>query len=153
QKERAAKINLSTFLLDEGLRLCEKGDVDLGMLWLARSLENAPKKGADDLQRVIRVNLAGWSRLTHHLRAFWDVPGNAVEQAVFSLDGETILSLCRSGFQPQEIKLEARIFDASTGKLTGTSGGGLLPAPWHPPSSGLIMQPAQGWPQTRLFSP
>jgi hypothetical protein len=47
--------------LDSGLMEAERGDVGLGLLWMARSLETAPLQ-TDDLERIVRVNLAGWRR-------------------------------------------------------------------------------------------
>jgi WD40 repeat protein len=47
--------------LDRGLAEAERGNVGLGLLWMARSLETVPS-GADDLARVVRINLAGWRR-------------------------------------------------------------------------------------------
>src|SRR5262249_29823599 len=70
QKERAARVDLATLRLDKGLEFCEKGEVDLGLLWLARGLESAPED-ADDLQRVIRINLAAWSHQTSHLQGIF----------------------------------------------------------------------------------
>src|SRR5262249_29714513 len=124
QKEREARITLSTFLLDKGLGLCEQGDVDLGLLWLARSLENAPPDPGD-LQRVIRINLAAWRPLAPQLRAF--VPLGEDAEAVFGPDGETVVAWFRS--RPGDVKREARVFDASTGKQIGTPFGGPLPTP------------------------
>src|SRR5262249_18788672 len=45
--------------LDRGLGLCEQGHADYGLLWLARGLQLAPAD-ADELQRLLRLNLAGW---------------------------------------------------------------------------------------------
>jgi serine/threonine protein kinase/WD40 repeat protein/tetratricopeptide (TPR) repeat protein len=85
-KERQAKIELSTFFLDKGLDYCERGEVGVGMLWLARSLETVPD-GAADLERVIRINLAAWRYEHVSLKAFFRM--NA-KHAVFSPDGGTI---------------------------------------------------------------
>jgi WD40 repeat protein len=45
-----------------GRALCEQGHRKHGLLWLARALELADRAGDNDLQRVARVNLAGWER-------------------------------------------------------------------------------------------
>src|SRR5262249_35841494 len=47
--------------LDRGLGEAERGEVALGMLWMARGLETIPP-GADDLAWTIRATLAGWRR-------------------------------------------------------------------------------------------
>jgi WD40 repeat protein/serine/threonine protein kinase len=55
---------LATLAFERGLSLCERGEVGPGMHWLVRALNLTP---ADDheLDRVIRLNLAGWrSRLS-----------------------------------------------------------------------------------------
>jgi WD40 repeat protein/serine/threonine protein kinase/Flp pilus assembly protein TadD len=134
QKERDAKINLSTFLLDKGLGLCEQGDVDVGMLWLARALKEAPAD-AGDLDRVIRVNLAGWRHLAPHLRVMtlpgWDAG------AYFGPDGDTIVAWSSSGIG--EPKREARVFDASTGKQIGPPFGGPVPTLAGQPGTSRVL--------------
>jgi WD40 repeat protein/serine/threonine protein kinase len=88
--ERAAKIDLSTFLLDKGLALCENGKVGLGLLWLARSLEVAPDD-ATDLQRTIRINLGAWSHQVSHLRGMMPEQSYQGAEADFSPDSKTLL--------------------------------------------------------------
>jgi hypothetical protein len=53
--------------LEQGVLLCKSGEIASGMLWLVRGLEEAPD-GSEDLQRVLRGNLAGWRRHLHPLR-------------------------------------------------------------------------------------
>jgi WD40 repeat protein/serine/threonine protein kinase len=69
-----------------GLHLCEQGDSGLGILWLARSLETAPES-ADDLQRVIRANLAGWGNALRPLLALQETPSEVLALA-YSPDGK-----------------------------------------------------------------
>ena len=70
--------------LDRGIAEAERGDVGLGMLWMARSLETLPA-GADDLEWTIRVNLDAWQK---HLLVLTDCveppPGRVM---AFSPDG------------------------------------------------------------------
>src|SRR5262249_24374389 len=67
--QRALAQQLSTRLaMERGLFLCEQGEAARGMLWLAHSLEIVPAS-ARDLEREIRMNLAGWQHQMHHLRA------------------------------------------------------------------------------------
>jgi serine/threonine protein kinase/WD40 repeat protein/tetratricopeptide (TPR) repeat protein len=133
-EKRQAQVSLSTFLLDRGLALCEQGEVDLGLLWLARALGQAPED-AGDLQRVIRVNLAAWSRQTHHLRAV--LPLRMDTEATFSPDGQALLVVDRGGYT--ERKREARPFDVSAGRQVGAPFGGPLPTPSGLPLSSRIL--------------
>ncbi|MBY0524155.1 MAG: protein kinase [Gemmataceae bacterium] len=95
----------ASLALDQGLRLCEKGDVNRGMLWLARSLEIAPKD-AEDLQRAIRANVDRWSSHLHTLKncVQHDKPVLAV---AFSRDGR----LAITGGEDRT----ARVWDLATG--------------------------------------
>src|SRR5262245_8149296 len=124
REKRQAQISLSTFLLDKGLDRCEQGEVGLGMLWLARSLEKAPDDAAD-LQRVIRMNLASWRHRMSPLKAVLPHQG-AVQRVAFSQDGRTILTVSEVGHQGIQllstafIKGEVRRWDAVTGKPLGS---------------------------------
>src|SRR5262249_28364065 len=103
--------------LDRGLRLCEE-DVAQGMLWLARSVELAPKD--DGLQRAARMNLAAWRR---HLPA-----GGAYAEygrpahIAFGADGR---GAATAGAEVGTQKGELRLWEAATGKP--------LSPPWKPP--------------------
>jgi WD40 repeat protein len=44
--------------LERGLKLCEQGDINTGLLWLVRALEEAGNDA--EMQRAIRLNLAAW---------------------------------------------------------------------------------------------
>jgi WD40 repeat protein len=93
--------------LDRGLALCEQGDVDLGFLWLARGLEIAPDD-AEDLQRVLRANLAGWRPRLVALCGFQH--DTRISSLAFSPDGKTILS---------GVSETAQLWDAATGRSVG----------------------------------
>lgn len=83
-----AEYRLAENYLDRGLILCDQGDIGTGMLWLARSLQTAPAEAAD-LQWAIRVNLTGWSRQLHHLKAVLQHQGPVLAVA-YSPDGQTV---------------------------------------------------------------
>ncbi len=83
-----AEYRLAENYLDRALGLCERGEVGLGLLWLAHSLEKAPAD-ADGLQRVIRANLAGWRDRLNPLKACWAHEGEVLTGA-FSRDGKTV---------------------------------------------------------------
>src|SRR5262249_33818407 len=99
-----------------GLMLCESGETGRGLLWLARALEIAPPE-AEDLQRVIRLNLASWSQYVHPLRACLE-HDDTVTSAVWAGNGKVAVTACRDN--------KARVWDAATGTL-------LRPLP-HPSS-------------------
>src|SRR5262249_6839962 len=71
---RCLWINSSSRALGQGVTLCEQEDAARGMLWLARGLEITPDEDAD-LQQVLRINLAGWRRQVHPLRAAFSFQG------------------------------------------------------------------------------
>jgi WD40 repeat protein/tetratricopeptide (TPR) repeat protein/tRNA A-37 threonylcarbamoyl transferase component Bud32 len=90
-KRRRTYTRLSAEMaLDKGLTLCEQGDVRVGMLWLARSLEIAGGD-APDLEYVIRANLAYWRDQLQALLAVFPHNGPVMGVA-FSPDGKTILT-------------------------------------------------------------
>jgi WD40 repeat protein len=92
--------------LDRGVGYCEREDVALGMLWLARALELAGDEDRD-LQRVLRADLADWGSQLCPLKAL--LPGEArVSAAAFSRDGRTVVTGRLDG--------TAQLWDAATGK-------------------------------------
>jgi hypothetical protein len=76
--------------LDRGQLLCERGEINLGMLWLARSLELAPAD-EKDLHAVARASLASWRQQLLAPRGM--LPHAAEVRAVaMSPDGKTVLA-------------------------------------------------------------
>jgi WD40 repeat protein/predicted Ser/Thr protein kinase len=111
QLKKAQRLS-ADLALGKALSLSEQGEVARGMLWLAHSLEIATDAGADDLERVIRLNLAGWRRRLPPLRASLPHPAN-VNAVAFSPDGRTVLTGSRDG--------TARFWDATTGAARAVS--------------------------------
>jgi WD40 repeat protein len=79
--------------LDQGVRLCEQGEIRYGLLSLARALNLATRAGNTDLERVARIDLATWR---YHLvreraRLVYPLPA---EQTAFSPDGKIVAIAC-----------------------------------------------------------
>ena len=77
QQSVQVQLELARNQCNRGLALCERGEINHGILWLARSLNALPKfseelqPGADDLERLIRVNLSAWGSSLNELHAFY----------------------------------------------------------------------------------
>jgi WD40 repeat protein len=96
--------------LDQGLALCDRAEVDHGLLWLARSMELADGVGLHNLDRATRINLADWSGqlmqpiwTTEHLAPILDL--------AFSPDGKTLVSVGKDS--------HISIWNSETGKPSG----------------------------------
>jgi WD40 repeat protein/tRNA A-37 threonylcarbamoyl transferase component Bud32 len=72
QEARRAQRQAALMALDQGLGLCQEGEVGRGVLWLAHSLRVAPP--GDDLDRAARANLAAWSSRLHRPLTFPQPP-------------------------------------------------------------------------------
>jgi WD40 repeat protein/serine/threonine protein kinase len=92
-----------------GLHLCEQGDISLGILWLAHSLQTAPPD-AKDLQWAIRTNLAAWGETIWPLRATLAAPGEVLSLAC-SPDGKLAITGSEDG--------TAQLWDVATGQPLG----------------------------------
>jgi WD40 repeat protein/serine/threonine protein kinase len=95
--------------LSLGLHLCEQGNVSLGVLWLAQSLETAPAD-AQDLQWAIRTNLAAWGHTLRPLRASLPAPSGVLAVA-YSADSKLAVTGAEDG--------TAQLWDVATGEPFG----------------------------------
>src|SRR5262245_45036870 len=113
--------------LDRGLRLCEE-DVAQGLLWLARSVELAPKD--DGLQRAARMNLAAWRRRLHVLGAYAEY--GRPDHIAFGADGRVAVT---AGAEVGTQEVELRLWEAAIGKPLGP--------PWKHPEriASLALRP------------
>jgi WD40 repeat protein len=109
-EERRRYQRLSVNLaVDQGLRLCEEGDVGRGLLHLARTLE-AARDGQEGWQRVIRTNLDAWAHSLCSLQECLPHRGRVLA-AAWSPDGRFVLTGCTDR--------KALVWDVATGEPVG----------------------------------
>ena len=65
-----------------GLSLCEHGEVNRGLLWLAHALEVTPPRN-ENLASALRASLAAWSRRLTSLKVILRHPAARVAAALF----------------------------------------------------------------------
>jgi WD40 repeat protein len=109
-QRKAAERRAVELLLADGYNRGQTEDAARGMLWLARALPEAVKAGTPDLERSIRVHLAGFSHRLHRRRAEIAVDTPFLNGVAFGSDGRLVLTWGR----------EARLWDAVTGQPRGT---------------------------------
>jgi WD40 repeat protein/tRNA A-37 threonylcarbamoyl transferase component Bud32 len=67
-RKNAERLAVS-LILDRALGFCDRGQLSQGLLWLAHGVEVAERSEAsEDLRRILRANVALWSREHRHLR-------------------------------------------------------------------------------------
>lgn len=114
KREREARNALATLsarvMLDQGALVCSQGELDRGLLLLARGLDLAVQAQDNDLQRVARLNLAMWRQQLIRLRSSF-THKNIVMDAVFSPDGRTVLTGSHD--------MTAMLWEADTAKPVG----------------------------------
>jgi WD40 repeat protein len=114
QKQSAlGQRQLALRTLEQGLTLCDRGQVRPGMLYLARSLEIAdglPAPEAADVERAARVNLAAWRPELPALTWLFRHE-SAVHAVAVSPDGTQVLTGDDGG--------TVRLWDAADGRQHG----------------------------------
>jgi WD40 repeat protein len=78
-------------VLDRGVSLCERGETTDGLLWLARGLEQAAGTKANDLDFVLRANIAAWAGRSLMPRES-PLQGSSVTSVTFTPDGRHLLT-------------------------------------------------------------
>jgi WD40 repeat protein len=94
---RAGQPHPAAPLLEEGLKACAKGQVNEGLLWFARGLEQSGNDA--NQQRLFRANLAAWGQPQPPPRpVFQEMRGGALTALAVSPDGKTAVSGSENGF-------------------------------------------------------
>ena len=113
--EALAHSNLAAaeLLLDEALRYCARGDVDLGLLRMAQAFDRSGPKG-DDLRRLIRANLAVWGQQLARLDDFTRLPSPVIASAI-SRDGQKLAV----AYEEADRSARLVIWDGAKGQAIG----------------------------------
>ena len=77
--------------IDHALALCSQGEVGRGLVELAETLRNAPRR-SEDLKDAIRANIVAWSPYGTRLKALLPHE-NQVYQVAYSPDGKTFVTV------------------------------------------------------------
>ncbi len=103
--------------------LCEEGKADLGLLWMARSLELTPP-GVSDLDRAVRTSMNLWAGQLSTVRQMPTAPGweraAIIEDVAMSPDGLSVLAVGVGRGKEQQVLYLAQVWELSTGKLRFT---------------------------------
>jgi WD40 repeat protein/serine/threonine protein kinase len=110
EKRHQTEVLSAGMTLDQGLSLCESGEVSRGLLGLVRALELAEHAGEADLARVARCNLAAWQAFLAWPRAQFPHDG-WVWAAAISHDGRSVVTGGSDN--------TARLWDVATGRPRG----------------------------------
>ncbi len=110
QARKDAQRQAAASMLGRALIQCEEGDVNRGLLLMARGLEISRQAEAGDLEEAIRWNLGAWMREVHELQHVIQHP-RAVHTVAVSADGK----LAASGSQDGMV----RFWDLVTGQQVG----------------------------------
>jgi WD40 repeat protein len=107
---REAERDAAKLHFEQAYAQCRSEDGRLGMLWLSDALLAANRAEATDLEQSIRLQLAGWHRSLHPLRAVLQHQ-KPITVLAFSPDGKVVLTGDQTG--------TARLWETRTGKPIG----------------------------------
>lgn len=91
--------------------ICEQSGPEVGMHWLARSLDRAIEAGDQELEQSIRLELGVWRSRLRALKHVYPHENN-LYKAFFSPDGSLVLTC--------SLDKTARLWNTTTGKPVGT---------------------------------
>jgi serine/threonine protein kinase/WD40 repeat protein len=100
----------ASMMLDRAAVLCESGEVARGLLWLGQALETSQRIDEPDLERVARLNLAGWRPFLVRKWAEGST-GTGVTTAAFRPGGGSLVTAGSDG--------RAQRWDVATGEAVG----------------------------------
>ena len=120
---------------NQGLALCDQGELGRGLLWLARGLELATEAQSGDIDRTIRINLADWGgQLSRPVRLPPMRHSAAIVGFAFRREGRTLVSVGKDRV--------ARTWDTATGEEVEPSleleGDRPRRVAFGPPAGGLL---------------
>jgi WD40 repeat protein len=72
-----AELRLADNDLITGIKLCERGNLHAGLLWMARGLRHVPPT-AGALERTIRANIPAWQGQIHQLEGIFQRPADDI---------------------------------------------------------------------------
>jgi hypothetical protein len=110
RNHREAELHAASLAVDIDLQHCEHGEIENGILGLARTLKAVPPD-ATDLRQCIEMNLLAWSQELRPLGPTFQYDGSETQWAL-SPDGLTVLTGGADG--------TARLWDAFTGEVRAT---------------------------------
>ncbi|WP_171473573.1 WD40 repeat domain-containing serine/threonine protein kinase [Frigoriglobus tundricola] len=91
----AARRQMALALLDKGIGAAEAGRVGEGLVWMAEALAAAPADDAD-LDRAVRMNIAGWLPHAPRVRSMTRLPQDGVPVAL-TPDGRALVTRASTG--------------------------------------------------------
>ena len=138
EKSRAELLS-ANLTMDRALSLCERGEVNRGLLWMARALAVTPGD-SESLKGALRANLAAWSRQLTSLKAILRHPTNRVAAVVFRPESHTLITVNCFDTNPT---MNVTMWDAATGKPMGPPAVFEDPLAWINDANGGI-----GWSRT-----
>jgi WD40 repeat protein len=131
RERRRAEVLSASLALDQGLRICQEGQVAPGLLWMARALDLLPEEEDADLDYTIRANLTAWKSQLWSPRPS-PPHGTAVVAVAFAPDGKSVLTGDWGNHLGTPGPARAQLWDAETWKP-------LLPRPVEHPSAILVV--------------
>jgi serine/threonine protein kinase len=110
RSQREAEVRAASAVMDNDLKFCEAGQIESGVLRLARTLQNLPPH-ATELRQCAEMNLLAWSQELQTLGPAFQYDG-AETTWELSPDGLTVLTGGADG--------TARLWDSFTGEVRAT---------------------------------